>query len=209
MSRASAAVALTPVYSHDSLICTDETHKNVVKMTFARGAALKVHVVKEATLRLALLLVTLALTNLVGCAVTGHPTSPNGTGSLPPRKSTSPVAAPLPADLQITPPAADLPSAQAAWSGIWSGWACRERACDTKLVVETITAAGARIVYSFASQSVPPFSERLVATFVGDSLQAVLGGGARIRYRMRPDGDLDFLWINDGDWSTGILAREK
>src|SRR5262252_3169461 len=30
-----------PVWSHDGLICTVETYKNVVKMTFAKGAALK------------------------------------------------------------------------------------------------------------------------------------------------------------------------
>jgi hypothetical protein len=31
----------TPVWSHDGLICTGETYKNVVKMTFAKGASLK------------------------------------------------------------------------------------------------------------------------------------------------------------------------
>jgi len=30
-----------PVWSHDGLICAGETYKNVVKMTFAKGAALK------------------------------------------------------------------------------------------------------------------------------------------------------------------------
>ena len=30
-----------PVWSHAGLICTGETYKNVVKMTFAKGAALK------------------------------------------------------------------------------------------------------------------------------------------------------------------------
>ena len=30
-----------PVWSHDGLICTGETYMNVVKMTFAKGAALK------------------------------------------------------------------------------------------------------------------------------------------------------------------------
>src|SRR6202163_810146 len=30
----------TPVWSHAGLICTGETYKNVVKMTFARGASL-------------------------------------------------------------------------------------------------------------------------------------------------------------------------
>lgn len=31
----------TPVWSHHGLICTGETYKNVVKMTFAKGAFLK------------------------------------------------------------------------------------------------------------------------------------------------------------------------
>ena len=31
----------TPIFSHAGIVCTGETYKNVVKMTFARGAALK------------------------------------------------------------------------------------------------------------------------------------------------------------------------
>jgi hypothetical protein len=31
----------TPVWSHAGIICTGETYKNVVKMTFAKGASLK------------------------------------------------------------------------------------------------------------------------------------------------------------------------
>ena len=31
----------TPVWSHNGLICTGETYKKVVKMTFAKGASLK------------------------------------------------------------------------------------------------------------------------------------------------------------------------
>jgi hypothetical protein len=30
-----------PVWSHDGIVCTGETYKSAVKMTFARGAALK------------------------------------------------------------------------------------------------------------------------------------------------------------------------
>ncbi len=30
-----------PVWSHDGILCTGETYKNVVKMTFAKGAALE------------------------------------------------------------------------------------------------------------------------------------------------------------------------
>jgi hypothetical protein len=31
----------TPVFSHGGIVCTAETYKSVVKMTFAKGAALK------------------------------------------------------------------------------------------------------------------------------------------------------------------------
>jgi len=31
----------TPVWSHAGIVCTGETYKKVVKMTFAKGAALK------------------------------------------------------------------------------------------------------------------------------------------------------------------------
>ena len=31
----------TPVWSHDGILCTGESYKKIVKLTFARGAALK------------------------------------------------------------------------------------------------------------------------------------------------------------------------
>jgi hypothetical protein len=31
----------TPIFSHGGIVCTGETYKNVVKMTFAKGAALR------------------------------------------------------------------------------------------------------------------------------------------------------------------------
>ena len=31
----------TPVWSHDGIICTGETYKSVVKLTFAKGASLE------------------------------------------------------------------------------------------------------------------------------------------------------------------------
>jgi hypothetical protein len=31
----------TPIWSHDGIICTGETYKKVVKLTFAKGASLK------------------------------------------------------------------------------------------------------------------------------------------------------------------------
>jgi len=38
--KPSNAMAGVPVWSHDGIICTGETYKNVVKMTFAKGASL-------------------------------------------------------------------------------------------------------------------------------------------------------------------------
>src|SRR5207249_10270225 len=32
---------MNPIWSHDGIICTGESYKNVVKLTFARGALLK------------------------------------------------------------------------------------------------------------------------------------------------------------------------
>jgi len=31
----------TPVWSHDGIVCTGETYKQIVKLTFARGASIK------------------------------------------------------------------------------------------------------------------------------------------------------------------------
>ena len=39
--KPSNGMAGVPVWSHDGLVCTGETYKNYVKLTFARGAALK------------------------------------------------------------------------------------------------------------------------------------------------------------------------
>ena len=39
--KPSNRMAGVPVWSHNGIVCTGETYKNVVKMTFARGASLK------------------------------------------------------------------------------------------------------------------------------------------------------------------------
>ncbi len=76
-------------------------------------------------------------------------------------------------------------------------------------MVEQVTAEGATIAYSFASRTVPPFLERTTARFVWETLQAVLSGVTRITYRMRPNGDLDFLWTKGQGWLTGVLSRAQ
>ena len=39
--KPSNAMAGVPVWSHNGIVCTGETYKNAVKMTFAKGASLK------------------------------------------------------------------------------------------------------------------------------------------------------------------------
>ena len=39
--KPSNRMAGVPVWSHHGIVCTGETYKNVVKMTFAKGGALK------------------------------------------------------------------------------------------------------------------------------------------------------------------------
>ena len=39
--KASNAMAGVPVWSHDGIVCTGETYKKAVKLTFARGAAVE------------------------------------------------------------------------------------------------------------------------------------------------------------------------
>jgi hypothetical protein len=39
--KPSNGMAGVPVWSHDRIVCTGETYKNAVKMTFAKGASLK------------------------------------------------------------------------------------------------------------------------------------------------------------------------
>lgn len=160
-------------------------------------------------MRRTLILVTFALSGVLGCAAVAQTSWPDFMPTLEPGKSNSPVAAYLPANTEITPPVAGLPPSKAAWSGKWSGWACADRVCDTKLAVEKVATDGAAIIYSFASQQVKPFVTRVQAKFVGDELQADIGGGARITYRMRSDGNIDFLWTRGQGWAAGILSKDK
>ncbi len=129
--------------------------------------------------------------------------------SLEPGKPRSPVAAYLPDFIKIIPPAADLPAMKAAWSGVWSGWACRNWACATRLAVVTVTTDGAWIIYSFVTGSGRSYLTQVQARFVGDELQADFGGGSRVSYRMRPDSNVEFMWSQGQNWAVGILTKDE
>lgn len=126
-----------------------------------------------------------------------------------PGDSNSPVSAYLPANTKITAPEIGLPPEKAAWSGKWRGWADRDRQGDVRLAVEMVTTEGAAIIYSYASNAVKPFARRLQAKFVGNELQADLSKDVRVFYRMRPDGDIEFMWLKGKFWVIGVLSKEQ
>lgn len=130
--------------------------------------------------------------------------------TLRPGLSKSPVAAAIPPSATVEPPTPDVPPDKARWSGKWSGWACQKRTCDTKLVVEKVTDTGATVVYAFAASTNEPFSTRVEGQFVGDELQATMQNGAKLTYRMRKEGEIEFLWQGQqNQWAAGILSKDK
>ena len=122
--------------------------------------------------------------------------------------SASPVEAVLPSGVIIEPPGPDVPTDKTKWSGTWSGWACRNETCATKLAVQKIVPDGASIIYVFASANGKGSPIRADGRFVGDELQATLPSGARLAYRMRKDGDLEFLYRKGDEWAAGILTSD-
>lgn len=129
--------------------------------------------------------------------------------TLMPGLSQSPVAAVVPPSATVEAPTPDVPPDKARWSGKWSGWACENYVCDTKLVVEKVTGTGATLIYAFAAARSTPFSTRVEGRFVGDELQATMQNGAKLTYRMRKEGDLEFLWQRNSQWAAGILSKDK
>jgi len=168
-----------------------------------------IHVEEEVPMKIAWQIsLALAIVQCVsGCTSTAWP--PYMPYSFP-GQSTSPVAAVLPEGIKIEPPAKNVPADKARWSGSWKGWACEDRVCDTRLVVETVDANRASIVYAFASATMKPLTQRVEGTFVGDELQGTTYGGNRIVYRFRSSGEIEFLWFRPGYAARtgGILTKD-
>jgi imidazolonepropionase-like amidohydrolase len=100
-----------------------------------------------------------------------------------------PPVPPLPDDLAVFPPAADVARDIAAFSGKWSGqW---EGALDHVLVVTRIEGRNATLIYSWgmaAAQGIRPGFTTIQGTFdeSGD-LRATLQSGSKIAYRLSQD----------------------
>jgi hypothetical protein len=95
------------------------------------------------------------------------------------------------------------------WSGWWRGWACREQACDTALLVTRVTDETAHVVYLLASARWPEtYEEARVAKFVGNELHFALAGRARLKYRFRGNDVIEMYWeVAPDNWIAGVLSR--
>lgn len=129
--------------------------------------------------------------------------------ALEPDKSDSPVAAVWPNDVVLHAPDCALSPEKARWSGRWTGWAWQGRLCDIKLAVESVTAAGAEVVYARGSAPFGLLSERLTMRFADNELCATLKNGVEFFLRMRSTEPVVELFgrIAGGEFA-GVLAKE-
>jgi dienelactone hydrolase len=134
---------------------------------------------------------------------------PNYISQLEHDTTESAVLAVAPADVVIAPPDSSVSADKARWSGAWSGWGCAARACDIKLIVESVTQDGAALVYVGASAP-SKLTQRTQAKFVGEELTAPLSTGSFISLRMRSGDDkiAEFVIHKDGTLrAAGVLSQ--
>ena len=153
---------------------------------------------------------------LVGACASSNPPATFAAGDIWPRFmadlrpgiSESKVPALLPHDVLVVPPADSVPSAQASWSGVWSGWAGKGRLVDMQLAVDSVTREAATLVVVRTVAGQPRLEHETVARFEGNELVGELPGGTVMHYRMRDLNTIEFVWhTNDGGWMAGVLSR--
>ena len=123
----------------------------------------------------------------------------------------STVPAVLPEGTAITPPAADVSSDKARWSGIWNGWACRAALCDVKIAIEKVSEATATLTYVGANAEQGVISDRGEAQFVADELVFKVKTGAKLALRLRTNGQMELsLWRPETQLlSVGLLTKNE
>lgn len=133
---------------------------------------------------------------------------PSNMASLRPAETASPVIAQL-AEISIAPPSQTVADTTNRWLGIWTGWACQDQACSTKLAVESVDPA-VSLVFAFASGRFGKTGPVKVAgEIVGNELRAKLPNDEQLAYRMRDDGTVEFLYLRSKGRAMGVLQRDK
>ncbi len=142
-------------------------------------------------------------------AAVGQTKWPDFMPTLQPGLSQGPAKVELPVGLTSESADPAIAPAKAAWLGTWRGWACVNKVCDVKMLVERVTNDGATLHYGFASARVNPSVVKMEGRFNGDELHAQGSSGATMVYRMRSSGEVEFLWRNGDQWAAGILSKDK
>jgi hypothetical protein len=150
-------------------------------------------------------------------AMAGETFWPSYMSRLFPNAPGSVVETPLPEDIHLEAPGADVPPARTKWAGYWSGWACQNGICKTRMVVESVTASGAIIAVSFTVPKTTGFPEgkvvmeRADAKFDGDELIATSPNQEKVAYRFRTDSVVEFIstgMITSSGSVGGMLTRD-
>ena len=129
--------------------------------------------------------------------------------------TTSQQIAVLPDGVKVTPPGPDVPTELAAFSGTWTGWACRNRSCSTRIAVEKLTSKGGTIVFAVGRLWRPDgqhtgYARRAQAIYEDGELRAQLNDGLNLAFRMRSDGNLDVIWYDaPRNWASGLLSKDQ
>jgi hypothetical protein len=123
--------------------------------------------------------------------------------------STPPAPASLPPDVEITPPAPDVPENVAAFSGIWDG---NFGDLDAELAVTELTAAGAaEAVYAFGESpgNWEADNTRAVGQVRGGTLDLEpFPWGAEADFELLADNTLQGTYLNEfGETYTGRFVK--
>mgnify|MGYP003701001505 CR=1 FL=1 len=152
---------------------------------------------------------TIAVIGLALLAVPAHAVEwPDYQKKLRAGESKSLRKAKLPGSLRIEKPSKGIRSELRAYSGVWSGWLCRNGTTDVKVAVKRVTRTGAAVVYAVAARRIKPRHFDVAAKWKAGVLEFDLPRSSAVVYlRRRPDGNLDIKWERWPRWCTGVLNK--
>ena len=111
-------------------------------------------------------------------------------------------------DIPVEPPLPNVAPDRSRWSGKWEGWACQSYACDTKLLVVSVSNEGAKVVPLWAmnrSESPHPIRD---AVFVGDELH-IVSDEPKFYYRIRKNGQMEMMRMSNDVMGYGVMTKVR
>jgi len=145
---------------------------------------------------------------LAACAVHAQTPWPLGIADLQPGDSVNPFAVALP---ETSAPSRPATAKAESWAGRWTGYSCRRRQCDVKLVVDEVTETEATVTVGFSSNTRELLIEKARGTFVDRELRvslslepALLAG---VALRLRPTNVMEMVRLQAADPVGGVLTK--